>query len=171
MATEIIWSQMASLATTIHVLAVIIVILMYHVYHNYESVKVLQQEHKTMTGVETFGGINVNNHEKSYVSRLPQVASHTGADAFLGAYGPPVFYDIGDAKTQRDYQASQAGKVSTSNEYNIDYTQKYASGRPMFEARTGSNGKIYYISLPDNATEGMLSDESLLARAQGFRSY
>jgi hypothetical protein len=183
--TEVLWKNFASLATTLHVMAVVVVLLMFAIYRNYEALVVIQEEHQSMLVGEGFSG--------GYTSRIGgMVQSQPGFDGssgfgsvgssdpsrsgFLGAYGPPVFYDIGDPRAQRDNRSSNIGTKSTTDQYKIDYTQKYASGRPKFGARTDASGKVFYVSLPDNANEGMSSDsmqsdESLYAKAQGFRAY
>jgi hypothetical protein len=167
MSIELLTKELMTTATTIHVMGVVLLLLMYVVYQNYNAVTELEKEHDAlMRGSE------------GYTARLPQRTSHTGSndttygsvssghEGFLGAYGPPVFYDIGDANAQRNYQTKQAGRASNLQ----DITKKYASGRPMYAAKTDADGSVYHISLPDLATEGM-TDEALLSRAQGFRSY
>jgi hypothetical protein len=169
---NVLWKDMATLSTTIHVMAVVIVLLMYCAYKTSEDVKVLQQEHSVLLRTEGFTyNKPIGGHARSDTGGESKPFGSVGSDGFLGAYGPPVFYDIGDANAQRKYQTGQSGKASTSNEYKIDYTKKYASGRPMFKAKTNDSGHVTYFSLPDNDSEGMDSDESLLARAQGFRSH
>jgi hypothetical protein len=170
---DILWKETLSLSTTVHVITAVVILLMYFTWKNYDSVRVLQKEHNTLMG-----------KSEGYTARIGgSVLSHTGAkdsggfgkvgstDGFLGAYGPPVLYPMGDVEAQRKYEITESGKASTSNEYDIDFTKKYASGRNMFASKTDGNGKVYYVPLPDNASESMLSDENLLARAQGFRSY
>jgi hypothetical protein len=165
MSIELITKELMSTTTTIHVMVVVLLLLMFVAYQNYNAVTTLQAEHKALMG-----------GKETFAARLPTMTSHTGSsgaahgsissDGFLGAYGPPVFYDIGDAKAQRDYQTGEAGRASNMQ----DLSKKYASGRPMYAAKTDADGSVYHISLPDLATEGM-TDEALLSRAQGFRSY
>ena len=177
--TELLWKDVMGNNNTLHVMAVVIVLLMYYCYTNREAVKVIQQEHHVLMSE---GFTNV------YGKRLPQVqtglgqdssVSHGsigsiggGRDGFLGAYGPPVFYEVGDTNVNREYRSA-----------NTDHTMKYDSGRPMFKAAKNADGTTAYIPLPDGETayvpfsergaavENMISDETLLARAQGFRSY
>jgi hypothetical protein len=162
---ELATKDFMSATATIHVMGVVLLLLMFVAYQNYNAVSVLQKEHDAlMVSKETFA------------ARLPTMTSHTGSsgaahgyigsDGFLGAYGPPVFYDIGDTNAQRNYQTGEAGRASNLQ----DLSKKYASGRPMYAAKTDADGSVYHISLPDLATEGM-TDEALLSRAQGFRSY
>jgi hypothetical protein len=171
MTAELAWKDFIGLSNSLHVMAVVLILLMYVVWKNYSAVKVIMKEHEVLVG-----------GREGYVARIGgAVTSHTGSDGvgfgsvggsepFLAAYGPPVFYDIGDVNTQKKYNDSQKGSATTSDQYVIDYTKTYASGRPMFAPKTGADGKVYYVSLSDNVQEAM-SDQDLLSRAQGFSAY